>query len=192
MSNNTYFPWQLPNIGAINHERVAEQAHKKSHEQESELEQLRQQAKLDGLKAAQSEIDMKLSELELLKRVLEEPLAYIDEKLESLLLTFVLTLTKQCIEQELKLDPGLIKKTIDHCLEKLKTKPGEAVLLVSQPHADLYQNYLDTTPTNSLIIKPDNTLTGMEYVFKSSHLEIDARLEAYLNEQAQVMLHHVE
>ena len=144
----------------------------------------------DGMAAARREIDAqvaqlraKVQKLDVILNSLSKPFEELDKDVEQQLTLLALTVGKQMVRRELRTDPGQVIHVIRESVGRLPAAARDVrVYLHPQDAAVVREVLAQPTSDRAWNLVEDPTITRGGCVVRSENSQIDARLDARLNQ----------
>jgi flagellar assembly protein FliH len=190
-------PWNAP---AINGAGASSRARRMPEDLQGNERRVWQEAQVTGraagLQAARTEIDARMRELdhtarklELVLQALSRPLAGLDDAVHSQIVILAVTLARALVRRELRTEPaqiiGIVRETVALLPASAR---GVRVLLHPEDAALVRERLVTTGPEQAWTIVDDPVLARGDCRVHTEYAQIDARLEARLNETMCLLL----
>ncbi len=143
----------------------------------------------EGRAAGTAQVQAEVGRLQALLRVLERPFDELDQAVEEQVVTLTITLARQIIRRELKLEPGQILAVVREAMAALPAAAREVRLHLHPEDAELVRESLSLSEHRpSWQIVEDPVLNRGDCRVSSDSSQIDARVETRLNAVIASML----
>jgi flagellar assembly protein FliH len=191
--------WQVPEIGSSEGDPSAD-ARSTGHAGLLTAEQIEEiqdrayregyaQGLDEGREAGAAQVEAEALRLQGLLRTLARPFEELDQTVEEQVVALSVTLARQLIRREVKLDPGQILSVVREAMAALPVAAREVRLYLHPEDAALVRESLSLTENErSWQIVEDPVLTRGDVRVSSDSSQIDARLETRLNAVIAAML----
>ncbi len=157
---------------------IAEQARKEGYEQGFN------EGQKDGLLAGQADVNAKVRKFSALIHALNKPLELIDDEVIEQLVQLSITVSRQIIRRELKIDPGQVMAVVRESMSILPASARDIKIYLHPEDARLVREILsvDEDTDRPWTIVDDAVLTHGSCRIKSENSFIDASVEQRLNQ----------
>ncbi len=138
----------------------------------------------DGLLAGQADVNAKVRKFSALIEALNKPLELIDEEVIEQLVQLSITVSRQIIRRELKIDPGQVMAVVRESMSILPASARDIKIYLHPEDARLVREILsvDEDSDRPWKIVDDAVLTHGSCRIKSENSFIDASVEQRLNQ----------
>ncbi len=138
----------------------------------------------DGLIAGQADVNAKVRKFTALINALNKPLELIDDEVIDQLVNLSITVSRQIIRRELKIDPGQVMAVVRESMSILPASARDIKIYLHPEDARLVREILsvDENSERPWTIVDDPVLTHGSCQIKSENSFIDASVEQRLNQ----------
>ncbi|MFT5576058.1 MAG: flagellar assembly protein FliH [Bermanella sp.] len=178
LDKNDCVSWQPPSVTHIDHKASASSS--AAAELTASYEEARQQGFEEGRAQGEAEFRQRNSELKALLSSLSQPLADIDDSVESELSELAVMIGQQLCRRQLDVTPEQILDIVREGISRLPLGNNPVRIVVHPEDAAVIANSSDMEPTWQLVEEPTMERGGCEILIDSSR--IDASMETRMAE----------